>query len=315
MNLNVENKGVMVSVVIPVYKTEKYLAECVDSVLAQTYRDIEVILVDDGSPDGAPAICDEYAAKDGRVTVIHKKNGGLSSARNAGIDAMHGEYVTFVDSDDIISPTAVERMLTVAAEKNADVVKILQEISESVHPFDASVGKCSLYKGDCVIRKIYKAPPQIISACGKLFKRELFTSLRFPEGLIHEDEYLMPKIYHSAKRVAFLDEVHYLYMQRPGDSIMRAPFSLRKMDAIPVLKDRIECFKEWGLRSLLKDAYGDLLSHLIYLEWALSKTEYENEKQTVKNEILQLEGKRMRLRRKIQLIKMLKRIKEAERNE
>mgnify|MGYP002514978694 CR=1 FL=1 len=112
----------LISVIVPVYKVEQYLHQCVDSILNQTYRNLEVILVDDGSPDGCPAICNVYAEKDERVRVIHKVNGGLSDARNAGMAVMNGEYLSFVDSDDLLPVDAVETLLKIAVEEDADLV-------------------------------------------------------------------------------------------------------------------------------------------------------------------------------------------------
>ena len=111
----------MISIIVPVYKVEKYLDRCIESVLAQTYTDFELILVDDGSPDNCPAMCDAWAEKDSRIRVIHKPNGGLSSARNAGLDIMKGEYVTFIDSDDTVLPNYLERLLTALTVNSADV--------------------------------------------------------------------------------------------------------------------------------------------------------------------------------------------------
>ena len=115
-------QDILISVIVPVYNVEQYLPKCVDAILAQTYGNLEVILVDDGTPDGSGRICDEYAARDNRVQVIHKENGGLSSARNAGIDIARGEYLGFVDSDDCIAPDMYEKMLSLALEADTKLV-------------------------------------------------------------------------------------------------------------------------------------------------------------------------------------------------
>ena len=115
------NKNVKISIIVPVYKVEKYLDKCVNSIVGQTYKNLEIILVDDGSPDNCPAMCDEWAQKDSRIKVIHKKNGGLSSARNAGLDACTGDYIGFVDSDDWIEPDMYEYLLNIGMKNNADV--------------------------------------------------------------------------------------------------------------------------------------------------------------------------------------------------
>ena len=144
----------LISVVIPVYKVEQYIHECVDSVIAQTYKNLDIILVDDGSPDSCPAICDEYAERDNRIRVIHKKNGGLSSARNAGIDIARGEYICFVDSDDYVSEIYVEQLYTTLKESGADMACTMIALERKRETLaHAIIHKHELLSGEEALRK------------------------------------------------------------------------------------------------------------------------------------------------------------------
>ena len=170
-----------ISIIVPVYKAEKYLPRCVESLLSQTYRELEIILVDDGSPDNCPEICDGYAEKDSRVKVIHKENGGVSSARNAGLEAASGDYITFVDSDDYVDGQMYEKMLSVAEEYSCDVVMCdcVKEFSDrrEVYSHDIRSGfynKEQLkneYYPHLLIMENVEYPPTI-SNCLLLFKRQ-----------------------------------------------------------------------------------------------------------------------------------------------
>ncbi|MBD5414233.1 MAG: glycosyltransferase family 2 protein [Treponema sp.] len=179
----------LVSVIIPVYKVEPYLRQCVDSVLAQTYTDFEVILVDDGSPDRCPAICDEYAEKDCRVKVIHKENGGLSDAQNAGMNIACGEYALFVDSDDFISKEFLENLLRMAEEYNLDIVEgktVYYENALVYEVFPLNHDEYVFFNNDDVY-EFYLKTYQIVSACNKLIKRSLLSEVRFIRDMISED--------------------------------------------------------------------------------------------------------------------------------
>lgn len=188
INLSQTNRS-LVSVIIPVYKVEPYLRQCVDSVLAQTYTDFEVILVDDGSPDGCPAICDEYAEKDSRVKVIHKENGGLSDARNAGMNIACGEYALFVDSDDFISKEFLENLLRMAEEYNLDIVEgktVYYENALVSEVFHLNHDEYVFFNNDDVY-EFYLKTYQIVSAWNKLIKRSLLSEVRFIRDMISED--------------------------------------------------------------------------------------------------------------------------------
>ncbi len=267
----------LVTVVIPVYNTYQYLEECVDSVINQKYTNLEIILVDDESPDASPALCDEYARRDSRIKVIHRKNGGLSAARNSGIRAAGGKYITFVDSDDIIDTEMISEMVDIANKEAAQIVKSTLVRVDVKENCDSSAGGYSVVSPYDALTMIYNGPPQIISGCGKLFDISLFDEILFPEGLNHEDEFTLPKLYHKAKKIVMCDSVRYFYMQRPGDSIMRSSFSSKKMDVLVVAEDRIEFFDSCGYKELSKLAVRDYFCHLLNLMQKVKNTEYEKE--------------------------------------
>ena len=213
--------GSKISVIVPVYNVEKYLSRCVDSILGQTFSDLEVILVNDGSGDSSGSICDSYAAKDSRIRVIHKENGGLSSARNAGIDAASGEYLAFVDSDDWIEPEMYETMLALTEKYGADLV------CGGRYDVDGGTGERTV--GLCPVKEESISPEEMVgriflwegcdsSACDKLYHRSLFETFRYPEGKVCEDVPTTYKIVLKAGSVALCDKTFYNYYHRP-DSI------------------------------------------------------------------------------------------------
>lgn len=214
------------SIVVPVYKVEKYLDRCVESLIGQTYRDIEIILVDDGSPDACPEICDKYAALDSRVRVIHKENGGLSDARNFGIDAASGEYVIFVDSDDYIDLDTCER-LEGFASGGVDVIigdaLVERGGEEKLLGHRADIAGITFDGKEYLKRSLAvgKAP---MAAVLNLIRRDFLNenSLRFKKGILHEDERFTPEMLLLAKSVVYSGESFYHYIVREG-SITTAP--------------------------------------------------------------------------------------------
>ncbi len=219
-----------ISVIVPVYKVEPYLCRCVDSILAQTYMDFELILVDDGSPDNCGAICDEYAAKDGRVHVIHKQNGGLSSARNAGIDWVFAnsdsQWFSFVDSDDWVHP------------------RFLELLYEGIQRFQVNICQCRFFRPDgieeipevnekmlCITPEEHYLNYYSATFPTKLFSRACWYSMRFPEGQIYEDVAIWYKVLFAEERIALVDEQLYYYVVNP-DSIMQSQWTPAQMAQI-----------------------------------------------------------------------------------
>lgn len=239
-----------VSVIIPVYNVEKYLRECVDSVLAQTYENIEVILVDDGSPDSCPAICDEYAAHDARVRVIHQENRGLSAARNAGLSIAVGAYVAFVDSDDVISPIMYEQLVTAIESENADMavceyardiagLDTREEPPESYHCFN-SYDEC-LAMMTCApsVRKITWTG---VLVWNKLYRRELIKHKFNSECLIGEDLDFNLHYIRECKRAVLVPRA--LYMYRNNENSVMNTYNRAKNDAVTIARG-ISSVKVW----------------------------------------------------------------------
>ena len=182
--------------VIPIYKVEKYLSRCVESILLQTFTEFELILVDDGSPDCCGSICDEYAKKDSRVTVIHKKNGGLSDARNAGIEwafaCSENEWLTFIDSDDWIHSKYLEVLTNAVRETNCQIsICGFQETSNEVAEESTNSLNCELYDTETFF---CEKNVNAVVAWGKLYRKELFCNIRYPFGKLHEDEFTTYKL-------------------------------------------------------------------------------------------------------------------------
>ncbi len=256
----------LISVIIPVYKAELHLPACVDSVLSQTYQNIEIILVDDGSPDACPEICDEYAALDSRIRVIHKENRGLSSARNAGIDVATGDYIAFLDSDDLWSPVFLERLYSALQETEADfAVCLFRRFSgdppEIAHvPADAE----TLSREDAFECLFNLRNENMVVAPNKLYRRGLFKTIRYPEGQLHEDEAVIHHIIGEAEHVAWVDEELYLYRQTPG-SITSGKFNIRRLDETKAKEDRIAYFESIARTDLADRTRVVYLSNLMRL--------------------------------------------------
>ena len=209
----------MISVVVPIYKTEKYLSQCVESILNQTYRDFELFLVDDGSPDRCGEICDRYAAQDDRIKVVHQANGGFSAARNAGIDLASGEYLTFVDSDDYLHKEAFEVLLRALVENDADFsMGYYEKVSESgeIIPDPDVVMEGETLSGREAILRTLRNSLLYIVPWNKLYKRELFSDVRFPLGKCHEDNFVFYKIFYKSSKVVRVPRLLYFYRQNPN---------------------------------------------------------------------------------------------------
>lgn len=239
-------KQLLVSIIIPIYKVEAYLRRCLDSVVSQTYTNLEIILVDDESPDGCPQICDEYASKDNRIIVIHKENGGLSDARNAGLDICRGQYISFVDSDDWISNHYIEKLLTAVETVKADIAvascKYISDnplYSERTFPMDS--GEINY---DDILREIFgRQNPSFVAACIKLFNRNLISQFRFSKGKIHEDEYLNYQWFYKAKKTVYEPNSVYYYFLH-ADSITGKQ---SKYEKIEILNQQYSFFNQKGI--------------------------------------------------------------------
>lgn len=216
------NRSELISIIVPVYKVEKYLDKCVESIVEQTYKNLEIILVDDGSPDNCPAMCDRWAEKDSRIKVIHKENGGLSSARNAGLDACTGEYIYFLDSDDYIADNCIETLFNAVVSDGSDMcvgnIMLVDEFGNFMDSYICPEQKVLTPEN---IFSTYgnKSSALFVVSCGKLYKAKLFSAIRFPERKLHEDEFTFYKVIGICKTISIVPGKLYFYVQH-SDSIM-----------------------------------------------------------------------------------------------
>lgn len=263
----------LVSIIVPVFNVERYLNRCIASVANQTYQDIQIVLVDDGSTDQSPEICDSWATEDSRVTVVHQANGGVSIARNRGLDMATGEYILWVDSDDYIAPETVETMMRTALQNHADMVICdFEKGTDDHYTFKTSTQTpCEQIDNTSALTRIYANAHSALryaAPWAKLAKRSLYQDIRYPEGKIFEDIYTTHKLIYRCERIAVLDIPLFYYFQRP-DSIMNAMFSMKKLDYLQALVERITFFEANSLKELEQIAYDELLHSLI---WEYSRT-------------------------------------------
>lgn len=262
----------LVSIIIPIYNIERYLDRCIASVANQTHKDLQIILVDDGSTDQSAEICDTWAIKDSRITVIHQENGGVSIARNRGLDAANGEYVLWVDSDDYIAPETVSKMLHVLEHSDVDMVICdFEKGTDDAFIFPGCEAHCEVIDKITALNRIYVDSYSALRYAApwlKLAKRTLYQDIRYPDGKIFEDIYTTHKLLYRCERIAVLDAPMFYYFQRPG-SIMNTSFNMKKLDYLQALVERVQFFKDHALEELERIAYDELLHALI---WEYSRT-------------------------------------------
>lgn len=219
----------LISVIVPIYKVEKYLTECVDSIINQSYHNLEIILVDDGSPDNCGMICDEYKKKDNRIVVIHKENGGLSDARNVGLRAMHGDYLMFVDSDDWLPPNCVECLYHLISSYHAELAigssDRIDENGNILSPVENIYSKTEVFNREQAFQDMCSHG---CSAWGRLYKRDIHEGICFPKGEINEDEAIVLQILERCENVVVTEQVIYHYRCR-SESITTNIFSKKKL--------------------------------------------------------------------------------------
>lgn len=236
----------LISIVIPIYKVEKYLDKCVESVVNQSYKNLEIILVDDGSPDNCPEICDEWAKKDKRIKVIHKENGGLSDARNFGIEVATGEYLMFLDSDDSLDLSTCEKLLKLIKGNDVDFSMcdcklVYEDKTDEETLYEITTKK---FFGDDVMDQLYyRSIPYLMIPCAKLYKKHIFNNIRYPKGRFHEDEFVIHEVLYNSKSFAYTNEQLYLYLQR-GGSIMGSKKEKNMIDTLCAYRNRVDFLNE-----------------------------------------------------------------------
>ena len=231
----------LISVIVPIYNVERYLRRCIDSIIYQSYENIEIILVDDGSSDSSGDICEEYKERDKRVCVIHKENGGLSDARNVGIDIATGKYLTFIDSDDYVSISYIEELYNYLIQNKADIAvcsmqKVSGYLTEKLIEKDAC--KIKVWNSEDALRQMLLQYDITCNAWGKLYISELFKNIRYPKGKLYEDLATTYKLIDMSNKIVFFDKKLYAYYQRI-DSIQNSEFSEKKLDEIEIVNELV----------------------------------------------------------------------------
>ena len=234
----------LISVIVPVYKVEPYLDRCVQSIVDQTYTNLEIILVDDGSPDNCPAMCDAWTEKDARIKVIHKENGGQASARNAGLAIAGGDLVGFVDSDDFIAPSMYEAMYAVMKENECDIVECSRQdfVTEDEIALTAEHGQVTVFSRKEAIRDFLAEKHFKCTVWNMLVKSTIAKQVLFDEGKTHEDILWPYRAYMLSDRIGFLDSRLYFYFQRPN-STMNKKYSEKRFDGLDALEFRAALVK------------------------------------------------------------------------
>ena len=255
----------LISVIVPVYNVEAYLDRCVQSIVDQSYKNLEIILVDDGSPDNCPAICDAWAEKDSRVKVVHKQNGGLSDARNAGMAIATGVLMGFVDSDDWITPDMYQHLHDLMAADHSDIAACGVEMvwEDGTPPRMLTKSGCCVLNQEEAMRAIIEESWLKQPVWYKLYKTALIRDISFPVGKYHEDVFWSYQAVARAQKVSVSDNVGYYYAQRSG-SIMGEGYSLKRLDAVEAKTLRLE-FIQKNFPELEKMAKLNLLFTCLYM--------------------------------------------------
>ena len=275
----------VVSIIIPVYNVEKYLERCIESVLRQTYISLQIILVNDGSQDNSGQICEAYAAKYPQIEVVHQANGGLSAARNTGIECAIGKWIVFVDSDDYISTHFVKQMLDICILYDADIC-----ICKFILDYDGNLNENDFKKSDkfehitgreAVVRHFGKDALLFNLAWCKLMRASLWKDLRFPVGKINEDVFVSHYILYNARNIVIIDAYLYAYYQSP-DSIMRSPFTLARLDVLDGWYEGVRIFEQVAEPEFANIARRVYLSRL-FDAYGLCRKFLPNERNIINN--------------------------------
>lgn len=256
-----------ISIIVPVYNVECYVEDCIKSILNQTFKDFELILVNDGSTDKSRYICEKYAQKDNRIKVINKANGGQADARNVGINLAMGKYVGFIDSDDTIDSTMFETLYNLCEYNDADIstcrLKLIK--MDDNEKYDKQyTNSIQLLTNKEAIKLTYDGKLSGYSPCNKLYKSELFNEIKFPKGRIYEDASVLYKLYMKSNRIVFIDKPLYNYIRRVGSTTNR-PFSQSRLDIVDMFKEKYDFMNDNypEMCEKIKSMYYDSLRNII----------------------------------------------------
>lgn len=283
-----------VSIIVPVYNVEKYIEKCLDSLINQSYKNVEIVVINDGSTDNSiNIIMDKYNSND-RIYIYNKKNGGLSSARNLGLDKATGDYLLFVDSDDWLELDCVEKLVDVIESQNADIIEFGYKMVSDCKELSSTRFTTRVFESNNSILEEFFFGTQIIDiVCNKIYKKKLFDNVRFVEGKIHEDYMITPELLYNCNKFIIVDHVFYNYYQR-SDSITQKPFSEKNFDRIfagkhvaDFCKKNINQFYEIALiRIGFICIY--LYKHLLDSSKQIKKEEYIKYKKRISNEYIEI---------------------------
>ena len=279
-----ENQLPLISIIVPVYNVQDYVGKCLDSICGQSYRNLEIIVIDDGSTDNSPTICDSFAEKDARIKVLHCKNGGLSVARNRGLDIAEGELIGFVDSDDWIEADMYESLYRVLSQYKADISIcsfFRDEDQQSIPQYNS--GKIHIWKSFDAIHEVIEDKRIHNSMCFLLCKRDIFKCLRFPVGQIYEDIAMSYLIYARAGRVVYIEKPLYHYIMRPGSIAHSLSYDASKeYEIFRTIYERTAFLKTYN-RTLWKESLDKTVQRAIHLinHISLDKANSEKNEQIV----------------------------------
>lgn len=233
----------LISVIVPVYNVEDYLDRCVESIVNQTYKNLEIILVDDGSSDNCPQMCDDWVRKDDRIKVIHKENGGQAAARNEGLKMAKGDLIGFVDSDDYIDLQMYESMLQIMLENDCDIVECTKcDFTNESECEVTGSGEIVLFRQEEAVKDIIEEKHLKCTVWKMLVKAEIAKQVLFDEGKTHEDILWPYRVYMLSEKIVFVDKSYYFYFQRPG-STMNKSYSAKRFDGLDALEERANLVK------------------------------------------------------------------------
>lgn len=267
----------MISVIVPVYNVEKYLNRCVDSILKQTYQDIEIILVDDGSTDSSGTICDEYKKLDSRIKAVHINNSGAAKARNVGLDMVNGDYISFIDSDDWILPNFLENLFNLCNENNCDIAKCETiDVKNENFQIENVEKNVVVYSQREIINEIYRNQKLYnVAVMNKLYKKHIFSKLRFKEGIINEDEEILCKIILNSNKIAVTNEILYCYFLS-NNSVTRSKFRKKNLDILIAFESRLNLLEKTQYIDVLKQAQADYMRNICNLYYNVSVSNWDD---------------------------------------
>jgi glycosyltransferase involved in cell wall biosynthesis len=269
--------GDFISIIVPVYNVEKYLVNCIQSILNQTYSKFQIILINDGSSDRSGDICDYYARVDSRIKVIHQNNTGVSDARNKGLDVSSCNYTAFIDADDYIHPEMIHILFNNLKKYNTDIsMCCYKPVNDLNYKFHNVIKHDQVLSNQEILKKMYgKLYIPIVVAWNKIYKRSLFDGIRYPVGKIHEDEFITYKLLYKAKKIVYTDAPLYYYLQRP-DSIMSKKFNLNHLDALEAQKECYQFLYQNHEAELFNKAFNRYLSLFLSIYFKIQKNKLGN---------------------------------------